>query len=69
MGPEHCGCADLAEVLPDRNIQGEPIVAAFVGDEVESGSGIYYRCSDCGQWWRDGFFDDHALRKVDGRGA
>lgn len=66
MEPEHCHCARLADVLPGRNIQGEPFIAGFAGDEVVSESAAYYRCLDCGQWWRDGYLDDHALRKVDG---
>jgi hypothetical protein len=71
MGPEHCRCAELADVFPDTNIQGMSIVAGFVDEEnaVECDTAIHYRCLDCGQWWRDGFCDDQTLRKVDGPDA
>ena len=41
-------------------------VAANIDMEssVDEGSSISYPCLVCGQWWRDGFWDDHALRKV-----
>jgi hypothetical protein len=63
---EPCFCASLPDRFEDTNIQGVTAVAANVDVEnaVEDSSSVTYRCLVCGQWWRDGSWDDHALRKV-----
>jgi hypothetical protein len=62
----HCSCASLPDRFEDANVQSVAAVAGFVDVEsaVENQSSTSYRCLDCGQWWRDGYGDDHALRKV-----
>jgi hypothetical protein len=61
-----CSCASLPERFKDSNVQSVVVVAANIelDGAVEEPSSVSYRCLDCGQWWRDGFRDDHALRKV-----
>jgi hypothetical protein len=62
-GPDSCSCADLPDAQPG-DIQSQPAVAGFVSDELDKHDAAFYQCLDCGQWWRDGYNDDHVLRKV-----
>ena len=64
---KRCLCDDLPTIFEDRNVQNVVEVAGSVDMESErlgAGGAYYYRCLSCGQWWRDGIADDHALRKV-----
>lgn len=61
-----CVCANLPERFPDSNLTNVTPVAANIDLSREVGADGWgaWPCLVCGQWWRDGFGDDHALRKI-----
>jgi hypothetical protein len=62
-----CTCAELPDRFADSCLTDVTPVAANIdmNSETVGTSWAAYRCLVCGQWWRDGVGDDHALREID----